>query len=235
MDFDLHLHTIASGHASSCTITDMALKAAERGLKMIGISDHGPSSPCAGKPAYFQNLTYAPKKRCGIDILYGIELNILDYSGRIDLSDEILTRLDYAIISMHVPNIRPGTSDENTSAYINAMKHPKVKIIGHCDDMRFPVDYERLLQAAMRHGVFFEINNNSLSPNSYRGDTTANNLKILELCQCYNYPVILSSDSHGVEHLGNFQYSLELITQTNFPKKLILNNSADRGSITRTS
>ena len=36
---DLHTHTIASGHGTVCTITDMAKAAAGKGLKLLGITD----------------------------------------------------------------------------------------------------------------------------------------------------------------------------------------------------
>lgn len=223
MEFDLHLHTIASGHATSCTITDMAKRAAKTGLKMIGISDHGPDTVNAGTPSYFRSLLSASRKRCGIDILYGIELNILDYEGKVDLADEILAGLDYALISMHTLNIEPGTRQQNTNAYINAMNHPNVRIIGHCDDPKFPVDYELLMNAAVENGVFFEINNSSLRPDGYRGDTIANNQEILKQCRRRNYPVILSSDSHGTEHVGDFGCALELVKKMEFPEHLIAN------------
>ncbi|MGL6201433.1 MAG: phosphatase [Lachnospiraceae bacterium] len=223
MEFDLHLHTIASGHATSCTITDMAKKAAKAGLKMIGISDHGPDTVNAGTPSYFRSLSYAPRKRCGIDILYGVELNIMDYEGKVDLADEILAGLDYALISMHTLNIEPGTRRQNTNAYINAMNHPNVRIIGHCDDPKFPVDYELLMNAAVKNRVFFEINNSSLRPDGYRGDTIANNREILKQCRRHDYPVILSSDSHGAEHVGDFRCALELVKQMEFPEHLIAN------------
>ena len=39
---DIHTHSIASGHGTSCTISDMAKEASRKGLKLLGISDHGP-------------------------------------------------------------------------------------------------------------------------------------------------------------------------------------------------
>ena len=39
----------------------------------------------------------------GVKILMGSELNILDYTGRIDLREGILERLDYTIASIHEP------------------------------------------------------------------------------------------------------------------------------------
>ena len=224
-EFDPHLHCIASGHGTTDTITDLAKQAAKKHLNMIGLTDHGPATMHSGKVSYFRNLRYAPKNRCGVDILYGVELNILDQDGTVDLSDDILETLDYAIISMHTQNVKPGSVEENTFAYVNAMKHPKVKIIGHCDDVKFPVDYEALLVAAKHYGVVFEINNSSLSPDGYRGDTMENVKTILELCKKYNHPVVLSSDSHGKKHVGDFKYALKMIKETNFPEDLILNYS----------
>ena len=197
-------------------------------LTMIGITDHGPATLNAGRPSYFRNLAYAPKKRCGIDILYGIELNILDKKGTVDLEDDILSQLDYAIISMHLPNFTPGTKEENTLAYVAAMKHPKVKIIGHPDDVKFPMDYEALVIAAKHHNVYPEINNSSLSPEGYRGDVRDNVRTILDLCRKHQHPVVLSSDSHGANHVGDFRYAMELVQEMDFPQDLILNYSSER-------
>ncbi|MEE1315212.1 MAG: phosphatase [Faecalimonas sp.] len=225
-EFDPHLHCIASGHGTTDTITDLAKQAKARQLNMIGLTDHGPATPHAGRSSYFRNLKYAPRKRCGIDILYGVELNILDYAGGVDLEDEILETLDYAIISMHLPTIRPGSVEENTFAYVNAMAHPQVKIIGHCEDTRYPVDYEALLIAARHYGVVFEINNCSLSPEGYRGDVRENVRTILELCKRYRHPIVLSSDSHGKKNVGQFKYAAEMLKETRFPKELVLNRSS---------
>ena len=155
---DIHTHSIASGHGTTCTISDMAKAASKKGLKLLGISDHGPGTLASGTSSYFRSLPFYPRKRFGIDILYGVELNILDSAGHTDLSDELLNNLDYAIISMHRQNYRSGSVSQNTEAYINAMKHPAVKILGHCDDTHFPVDYETLARAALRENVIFEIN-----------------------------------------------------------------------------
>lgn len=227
-EFDPHIHSIASGHASKNTIADLAKKGASLGLSMIGITDHGPATMCSSRASYFRNLSYAPKKRCGIDILYGVELNILDKEGTVDLDDEILRNLDYAIISMHLPNIKPGTTEENTFAYVNAMKHPKVKIVGHCEDTRYPVDYEALTIAAKHYGLALEINNSSLSPEGYRGDVRKNVRTILAMCKKHQHPVVLSSDSHGVKHVGDFTYAMEMVKECHFPEGLILNDSAKR-------
>ncbi len=225
-EFDIHTHTIASGHGSSATITDMAKAAAAKNLKMLGISDHGPATLGGGRVSYFRNLAYAQKERLGVRMLYGAEVNIIDREGHLDLDDSVLEYLDYVIASMHQPVIKPGTEDENTEAYINAMKNPYVTVIGHCDDTKFPVDYFRLFKAAMEHHVLLEINNSSLSPEGYRGDTKFNDLLILNLCCHFSYPVLFSSDSHGTKHVGDFTYAADAAKLAGVPRSLILNHSA---------
>ena len=171
LEFDIHTHTIASGHGSTATITDMAKAAAAHNLKMLGITDHGPATLGGGRVSYFRSLAHAQKKRLGIEMLYGAEVNILDNKGKLDLNDTILEKLDYAIASIHKPVKKPGTIEENTAAYIAAMQNPNVRIIGHCDDVKYPVDYLAIVKAAMKYDVLLEINNSSLSPDGYRGDT----------------------------------------------------------------
>ena len=225
---DIHTHSIASGHGTSCTISDMAKEAGRKGMKLLGITDHGPGTLASGTSSYFRGLPFCPRKRFGVEVLYGVELNILDIQGHVDLSDELLSNLDYAIISMHGQNYRSGTVKENTLAYQNAMKHPAVKVLGHCDNPAFPVDYDTLAYTASRENVIFEINEVSLTPGGYRGDTRANNAEILHCCLKYQLPIVLSSDSHGKEHVGDFTYAAEFVHQTGFPESLILNNQIPR-------
>ena len=225
---DIHTHSIASGHGTICTVSDMAKAASRRGLKLLGITDHGPATLAAGTASYFRSLSYSPKKRFGIELLFGIELNILDVDGHVDLNDELLEKLDYAIASMHAQNYKSGSVKENTSAYLNAMKHPCVKVLGHCDNPQFPVDYETLAVAAKEFGVIFEINEASLAPYGYRGDTRPNCRRILELCLQYQVPVIFSSDSHGITHIGDFTYGEAFAKDCDFPQDLILNNQIPR-------
>lgn len=225
-ELDIHTHTIASGHGSSATITDMVKAAKAASLKMLGISDHGPATLGGGRVSYFRNLKYAPRERLGIRMLYGAETNIINMKGNLDLNDDILKNLDYVIASMHRPVLKPGSQEENTGAYIKAMKNPYVSVIGHCDDEKFPIDPFRLFKAAMDNHVLLEINNSSLSPEGYRGDTRFTDLVILNLSVHFNYPVLFSSDSHGKKHVADFTYAAEAARLARVPRNLILNRSS---------
>nr|WP_294494543.1 phosphatase [uncultured Mediterraneibacter sp.] len=223
---DIHTHTIASGHGSCATITDMVKAAKARNLRMLGISDHGPATLGGGRISYFRNLKYAQRERLGIKMLYGAEANIISHGGHLDLGDDILKDLDYVIASMHQPTVKPGSVEENTEAYIRAMKNPYVSVIGHCDDANFPVDPFRLFAAAMENHVLLEINNSSLSPEGYRGDAKYTDLILLNLSAHFDYPVLFSSDSHGTSHVGDFTYASDAAALAKVPRSLILNYSA---------
>ena len=225
--FDLHTHSISSGHGSSDTVTDMIKTAANIGLQILGISEHGPATAGSVKPSYFRGLKLAERKRFGIRVLYGVELNIVSPEGTIDLEDEILSTLDYAFISIHPPALIPYEHKDLTHAYVNAMNHPKVRFLGHIDDARFPVDFERLLSTAKAKGVYPEINNGSLMPDAYRKGGQENCRKILEICKRLDLPVLLSSDSHGKKNIGNMEHIYPLLEETEFPTHLILNSQPE--------
>lgn len=222
---DIHTHCLSSGHGTHDTITDMARAAAENHLQILGLSDHGPATPRAADSSYFRNLLLADRKKFGVELLYGVELNILNTEGDVDLEDTLTASLDYAFISMHGPVFSSGTPASNTDAYIRAMRHPNVRFLGHPDDGKFPVDYRCLLVAAKENHVYPEINNASLMPDSYRADGLRNSLQILKLCKELSLPVLLSSDSHGKKHIGDMRYIFPLLSQCDFPPHLIINSN----------
>ena len=146
---DLHTHTISSGHAYTTLLENIAA-AKRKGLKILGVSDHAPQMPGGAHKFYFNNLKVLPDVIDGIRVLKGVELNILNQNGDVDLDERSLRVLDYAIASLHVPCLENLGIEENTKALIRSMDHPKVKIIGHPDDSRYPIDYEALVRAAVQ-------------------------------------------------------------------------------------
>lgn len=223
---DLHTHTLASGHAYN-TIWEMAEAASKKGLKLLGITEHAPKMPGTCHEYYFSNLKVVPREIYGVQVLFGAELNIIDTEGHVDLPQSILSDMDVAIASLHLPCFSPATEEENTQAYLNAMKNPLIHIIGHPDDGRYPVDYKRLVFGAKEHHVLLEINDSSLNPKGFRCDTAANDRKMLELCKEYKVPVILGSDAHVRTDVGAHMRAQALLTEMNFPEELVVNRSVE--------
>lgn len=224
--FDLHTHTIASGHAY-CTLREMARTASEKGLELLGITEHAPKMPGTCHNFYFHNLKTVPREMYGIRLLLGVELNILDCRGTVDLEERELKNMDLAIASLHLPCMKPGTREENTEAYLNAMKNPYVTIIGHPDDGRYEIDYPALVQGAKEYGKILELNNHSLDPSCFRKGARENDLEMLKLCMKYQVPVVMDSDAHFDTLIGEFDAARSILEEIDFPEELVLNHSLD--------
>lgn len=231
---DLHTHTVASGHAY-CTLREMAKAAADKGLEVLGITEHAPKMPGTCHKFYFENLKVVSREMYGIQLLLGSEVNILDSEGNIDLAPKTLARMDVVIASLHTPCIEPASKLENTQAYLNVMKNPYVNIIGHPDDGRYEIDYEALVQGAKEYGKVLELNNHSLNPECTRANAVENDTVMLNLCKKYQVPIVMDSDSHFDLLIGEFDRARALLTELDFPEELVLNRSADaiRGYVNR--
>lgn len=228
MDYlmDLHTHTIASGHAYS-TISEMIDTAAQKGLKLFGITEHAPAMPGTCNELYYLNFRVIPRHQQGMQILLGSEVNIIDLDGSMDFDDKMLDLMDLVIASMHTPCLTPGSREENTRAYINVMNHPKVTIIGHPDDGRYPIDAEAFVKEAKETKTVIEVNNNSLNPRGFRQNSKENYKTILKYCEKYEVPVVVNSDAHICYDVANFGYAKRFFQEIDFPKELVLNFDVD--------
>ncbi|GIM33128.1 phosphatase [Paraclostridium bifermentans] len=219
---DLHCHTISSGHAYS-TLKENIDEAKLKGLKYVGVSDHAPNMPGSTHPFYFGNLGVIKEEINGVKVLKGIEANIMDFDGNIDIPSDVVGKLDYVIASFHPPCINPGNIHENTKAILNVMENKEVKIIGHLDDSRYPVDYEKVVVKAKETNTLLEINNSSLRTNSFRVGAIENAKVLLNLCKKHDVKVILGSDAHIYYQVGNFENCTKILEEVNFPGNLVVN------------
>jgi putative hydrolase len=223
---DMHCHTLASGHAYS-TADELIRAAAAAGLDAVAITDHGPALQ-ATPSWYFHNARVFPKKAYGVEIFRGVEANILDADGKLDMDDAGLMHLHYVIASCHTITISGPDAEYYTAACINAMKNPAVHTLGHPDDARMPLDYARIVRVAAETHTLLELNNHSLSPFTPRPGAKKNLIQMLALCKAQGVPVVISSDAHVCYSVGQFKYSLELVKEMKFPKELIANTSLDK-------
>ncbi len=226
---DLHTHTIVSGHAYN-TLYEMLRSASDKGLTLLGVTEHAPRMPGTCHPLYFINFKVVPREIYGVKLMLGCELNIIDYDGNVDLSPHHCRGLDYAVASIHEPCYTCGTVAQNTNAYVNAMKNPFIQIIGHPDDGRFPIDYETLVCAAKEHHVLLEVNASSLHPEGHRKNTRENYITMLEQCRKHQVSVIINSDAHCEADVGNHARAHALLDEIQFPTELVVNSSIEKAA-----
>ena len=233
---DLHTHTLAAGHAYS-TLLENIDAALAMGLQYLGMSEHGPTSPGGPHNFFFSNYKVIPriydreentgrvipKPDGSLRLLCGVEANICSTNGKLDLEEHYLQKMDYALASIHPFAFTAGSRKENTLASVRAFQNPYVKILGHPDDGRFPLDYDELVREARQAQAVLEVNNSSLNPQSARQGGRENITELLKTCMKYDQPVIMGTDSHMCFAIGAFDDAEQLMRELEFPKELVLN------------
>lgn len=144
IELDVHTHTIASGHAYS-TLQEMVKAASEKGLKLLGITEHTSGIPGTCDPIYFRNLHVVPRRMYGVDLLLGAEINILDSTGQIDADEDLMKRLDLRIAGIHLLCYQHGSVEENTQGMIKVISNPSIQIISHPGDGTATLNFEPIV------------------------------------------------------------------------------------------
>lgn len=217
---DTHCHTIASTHAYSTILENVSI-ASKLGLYAIAITDHARTLPGSPGRWYFENLRVIPKKIDGVYVLKGIEANILDEMGTLDIYPQEEKTIEWVVASIHNP-ATSLKSDINlcTEAMLNVAKDKKVNVIGHSGTESYKYDYEKVIPEFGKNGKLVEINNASFK---VRPDSISNCKIIAKLCKKYEVPVILNSDSHFCTQIGNVDDAINLLEEIDFPEELIIN------------
>jgi len=201
----------------------MAKEAAEKGIEMFALTDHGPALAGAPPWFYFVNLNLLPDEICGVRIIKGAEANIITYSGGLDLADEYLKSLEFTIASLHAVCIEPSTIEVNTNMIVNAIKNPCVDAIGHPGDPAFAIDIERVVKAAKEYGKLIEINNSF----NFRPGAEDYYRKIISICKETQTKMICSSDAHISFDIGKVDKAAALLDELDVPQSLVINTSVE--------
>jgi putative hydrolase len=223
---DLHVHSISSGHAYS-TVEECARSAAEKGLQAFAVADHGPAIPGSGNIYHFWNLKVLPRRWHGVWVLRSAEVNILDVEGRLDLPDRVLKSLDVVHAGLHPYTGYEGESaEENTAALVAAISHPLVDVIVHPDNPSYPVDMEKVVEAAVREGKALEVNNSSFV---YTRDGSEENCRhMAALLRRRGGLVAVGSDAHVATFAGEFSHAVEILRGADVAFQSVINYSIER-------
>ena len=223
---DLHTHTIASGHAYS-TINELARAAAEKGLQGLACTDHGPALPGGPHRYHFCAMRFIPRTIAGVRIFRGVEANIINPEGGLDLDQGVLGDLDFVLAGLHEGCGFCGRGiDQNTQAVLAAMENPQVNCISHPGNPFFPLHYEEIVREAVRTGTALEINNSSLGVS--RKGSSGNCKEIARLCANLGAQLLVGSDAHISQGVGIFDDALRLLEEAGVTEKQVVNASWER-------
>jgi DNA polymerase (family X) len=204
---DLHMHTTETDGRAS--LEEMAQAARQRGYEYIAITDHSKALAMANGLDEQRAVAFAKQVRAinhnglGIRVFSGLECDILK-DGTMDLAHDALAELDLVIGSVHSHmNLEPA---EMTDRLLRALECPSLRVLGHPTGRMllhrdaYPFDFERIVDEAVRRGVWLEIN---ASPE--RLDLSAHHIRT---AKARGARFIISTDAHHPKHLGNLRYGV---------------------------
>ncbi|GMO28029.1 MAG: phosphatase [Termitinemataceae bacterium] len=221
---DTHTHSTASIHAYS-TIAELVRGARKRHLKGFVLSEHGPALQGMPHPYYFGNLRVLPPKIGGIFVFHGVELNIMDMQGGIDLSPKYLKMLDFVMAGFHEACFAPQTAEINTKAMIAAIENPLIDGISHPGHGIYHINIEKIVDAAKKNGKFLEINNSSFKVREGSSETCP---EICRLCAQNGNLVSCGSDAHFWTDVGNFKTASAVIDSAGITPENVINSTLPR-------
>ena len=243
---DYHTHSIYSknNHGKS-TIEENVKVAMSRGLKTIGISDHGMGHFLFGidrsKLSNIRSeIDKLNEKYPEIEILLGVEANVLSFDGQIDVKDSEKKYFDYINLGYHggvlfknirdyfhfflknplskvIPGMREKVVYKNTNALIKAIQENDIKIITH-PGAKIGVNIDKLSKEAVKTNTALEINN-------YHGHLTVEEIKIAQK----NHALFsLGSDAHEKEYVGYVENSMERVRKSGLKPSQIINVESEK-------
>lgn len=221
---DMHTHTIASTHAYS-TITENAAAAAKAGIRYLGMTDHGEAMTDSPHNWHFYNMEILPREIHGVKVIRGIEANILDFEGHIDVPYDMYDVLEWIVASFHHPCCFPGTKAQNTAAYLKALENPRVNVIGHSETPDFDYDFDEVTKLCAKQDKLIEVNVSRLIK---KPKSALRYKEILKFCEKNGTKVIVDSDAHYSSLIGRFDTAEKLFAEMNFPEELVINADLNR-------
>lgn len=239
LKYDLHTHTTFSHGKGS--IEDNVKTALSKGLSKIGISDHGPGHVTYGVKQ--RNITVMREEinrlqplYPDVEILLGIEANIINPSGKLDISKEEAGLFDYVLagyhygvfgekpmkaLKIHAENflmtgfMKKSTRMQkliNTELVVKAIYENDVMMLTHPGD-KGPFDIEEIARACAKRGTLMEIS-------TWHDYLSVEGIKTAAKS---DVRFIISSDAHTPERIGDCQGAVERIIEAGLDFERVVN------------
>lgn len=232
---DYHTHTIFS-HGTG-TIEDNVQVAVKKGLKQIAITDHGFNHKLYGVKRIdipvMRKQVEQLKKEYDIDILLGIEANLIGENGTIDLYKEEEKLFDVINMGYHKIIKAQSINDrmtfflrndfrkifttkrsiqKNTDAYLRAIDLYNIDTLVHLN-YGMPVDAPQIAKLALQKGTYIELN----------GKRTLFSQDDIDKMVEMKTKFIMNSDAHQPDRVGETIHPMNFAITHNIPKDLIVN------------
>lgn len=220
-EVDLHSHSLFS-RCGVHSVIEILEAARERGLKAQAITDHGPAKVDRINSTFFTRLIDPVP---GIKLLKGMECNLTDKMGHLDMDEKRIPDCDVLLAGIH-DNIRETWTDEEaTEALLGAMRlNPWLDIITHPLCREYKIDLRAAARVARETGKALEFNNSKIRLGYISSEEQKNFIRI---CMEEDCLVAVNTDAHTVNELGDTEAMDLLLKEEGFPEERIVNKTFD--------
>jgi DNA polymerase (family 10) len=213
------IHCHSNWSDGNNTIEEMAVAAMQAGLEYMVISDHSKTAFYAqGLPvekvlAQHQLIDELNEKLHPFKIFKSIESDILN-DGSLDYSNDILSRFDMVIASVHSNLKMP--EEKAMMRLLNAIENPYTTILGHMTGRLllsrpgYPVDHKKIIDACAANNVAIELN---AHPSRLDIDW-----RHIQYAIKKNVLISIDPDAHSIEGYQDIKYGV-LVAQKAMLKK----------------
>lgn len=226
---DYHTHTPYS-HGKN-TVLENARAAKAANLKEIGITDHGFNHLLFGlkrkKISELQKEIEEAKKLTGVNVLMGIESNLISLDGETDMKESDLQYFDIYLCGIHevlkyknfsdmykilLKNYtaykfgkKPSQKvvDDTTAAYVNAIKNNPIDVLTHINYKCY-CNLEEVAKCCADYGTYIEIN-------TKKRHVSADELNLMAKT---GVRFIIDSDAHSADRVGDMKIAKEILAQS---------------------
>ncbi len=236
---DYHTHTIYSRHGhGKGTVLENASVASNKGLKQIAITDHGFNHQFYGirrkDIGDLREDILNAREVTGVDILLGVEANLISLDGNVDVREEDFEFLDIFLMGYHrlvktttfkdkvrlnwandmAKIFKPSLEvvNRNTTAFLKALDKYPIDILTHLN-YGFQIDTIAVAKMAKQKGVYVELNGKRIN---FTDD------EILTMAS-EGVKFIVDSDAHRPERVGEVNNGLNTIYRLNIPLAQVAN------------
>lgn len=218
---DMHIHTNVTPDAYS-TLHEYITFAKQKNLELLAVTNHSPIC-FETKEHAFSNAVVWPREIDGITVIRGIEADIVNSNGDLDISETIFPFIEFVIASCHRV-FQPSSEDEFKTTFEKVIKNPKADVLGHICRIPHLSHLDYLLPLAKQHNKPIELN--AASFNGLINPEWAKSCRHLMLkCKEHNAPICVNTDAHICYSLGEFTEVENFLAAINFPESLIMNRN----------
>jgi putative hydrolase len=178
--------------------------------------------PGGASVVYFMSIQRVAKGiRLPIRIITGVEDDIMNKKGELTLPPDVLKGLEIVMTGCHPETWIAGQSlRARTDAVVNAIGRGFVKVFTHPVGTYYDIDLKSVLAAARASGTALELNASKLGKRGLVVD-------FLERCAAENVLVVVNTDAHMADEVGEFSRAKDLLGEIGFPERLVVNRSIE--------